>query len=468
MFITHIELTNFKCHTSSSFTFGKVNHFFGDNYAGKSSIGEAIVFCLFGNTKHGHKTLVKEYLQQGKTSMRVLVKLLVNNEEYIIVRTMNSRGTTNVFIGNEEADEKRIKNLIGDFQSFTYCFFPDIFPEEEKNTARSFLIDKLIPNKKNLEEYEREKNNLLKQQKSVSSSITFYEGQKAVLKKQLESFPSNQNLDIITLPENILVKKQHLKEELFSIQTQMDKLIQVGANHKANLVTCKEKLQELEAADQTSKEYCPTCHQKLPENQLHSVRLINQEKKSKLNDEIRALELKLEVEKREYQEISKQKVIIETELKNLDNHYPPLEKNDMAVQQLSEVEIRLTELRQKKNSLAQELKQIKHQMGELANNYQGQINQNLADTRIILFKQLKNGEFRPDFQITYKARPYRVLSNSEKVRCMLEIIRILNINANYPIFLDNLESITHLNAPETQVITATVKKGMPLTLKIKE
>jgi chromosome segregation ATPase len=467
MFITYIELTNFKCHTSSSFTFGKVNHFFGDNYAGKSSIGEAIVFCLFGVTKHGHKTFVKDYLKEGKTSMRVQVKLLVNNEEYIIVRRMNSRGTTNVFIGNEKADEKEIKKLIGDFQSYTYCFFPDIFPEEEKNTARSFLIDKLIPNKKDLEEYEREKNNLLKQQKSVSSSITFYEGQRAVLKKQLEALPSNQNLDN-TPPENILVKKKQLQDELFSIQKQMDELILEGANHKANLVSTKEKLQEIDSADQATKEYCPTCHQKLPESQLHSVGLINQEKKGKLHVEIQALEYKLEVEKREYQELSRQKDLLEAELKELNSRFPSHEKNDMAVQQLNEVENRLSEHKQKKNSLTQELKQIKHQMGELANTYQFQINQQLTDTRIMLFKQLKSGEFRPDFQITYKGRPYRVLSNSEKVRCMLEIIKIINKHANYPIFLDNLESITHLHAPDTQVITATVKKGMPLTLKIKE
>jgi hypothetical protein len=91
------------------------------------------------------------------------------------------------------------------------------------------------------------------------------------------------------------------------------------------------------------------------------------------------------------------------------------------------------------------------------------------DTRIDLFKQLKNGELQPDFQVTYKNQPYRVLSNSEKIRSMLEIISLINQekNVNYPLFLDNLESITHLNPPVTQIITATVKKGMPLTLKMK-
>ena len=102
--------------------------------------------------------------------------------------------------------------------------------------------------------------------------------------------------------------------------------------------------------------------------------------------------------------------------------------------------------------------------------FQNQIKKHLILIRIVLFKELKNGELRSDFQITYKNRPYRVLSNSEKVRCVLEIIAMINkyTQNDYPIFLDNLESVTQLEAPETQVITATVKKGIPLTLVVKD
>lgn len=94
----------------------------------------------------------------------------------------------------------------------------------------------------------------------------------------------------------------------------------------------------------------------------------------------------------------------------------------------------------------------------------------MTDTKIELYKQLKTGELRSDFQIIYKNRPYRVLSNSEKIRCILEIISLLNNRSpfTYPIFLDNLESVTHLTPPNTQVITAMVKKGVPLTLMVKE
>jgi DNA repair exonuclease SbcCD ATPase subunit len=468
MFIKKIELTNFKNHSSSHFNFGKTNHFFGDNYAGKSSIGEAIVFCLYGMTKHGYKGFVKDYLQVGKTSMKVQVTLAVNNHEYIIERKMNPKGTTSVFINNEAADDKNIKKLLGDYQTFIYCFFPDIFPEEDKNTARSYLINNLLNDKSSFDDIEKEKKRIVKQQKSASSTMTFFEGQKSILKKQIESNPSIQS---VSFPKNNFnEKKDQLLKELATLKS---KLEQHGIDEyqlHAKISSCKDSLKEIEVNEQLTGEYCPICHQVLPDTQIHSIRLINYEKKSSLNKELEVLEMKLKLGKGEYNNLYNRKTILEKELFEMDNAYPSDTHNSIPIEQLNDVENKLKEIIEKKNTLSLELKQIKNQMGQLANNYQNQINQYLNDTRIDLFKQLKNGELRPDFLITYKNRPYRVLSYSEKIRCMLEIISLINnvMKVKYPIFLDNLESITHLSPPETQIITATVKKGMPLTLKMKE
>jgi DNA repair exonuclease SbcCD ATPase subunit len=466
MYIKEIVLTNFKCHTNSHFQLGKTNHFFGDNFVGKSSIGEAIIFCLFGLTKHGYKGFVKDYLQEGKTSMKVQMNLMVNNQEYNIFRSMNGTSTTTVFLNNVKSNEKEIKELIGDYQSFVYCFFPEIFPQEDKNTARSFLINFLIEERNTLDDCEKEKNRIAMQQKSVQSSITFYEGQRSILKKQMENLPQ----DTSPIPENILQKKEQIKEELNVIQSKIENYVKEGYQLQATINSCNEKLKEIDSAENNIKEYCPTCHQPLPQNQLHTIRLINVEKKSALQKELEVFKLKIEMEKRAYMDLIDNKKTLEHELNELEKNYPSPQVIDFPVQQWTEVEEKLKELTQKKNTLAFELKKIKHQMGELANQYQNEINQFLNDTRIELFKQLKSGELRPDFQITYKNRPYRVLSNSEKVRCMLEIIDLINNKSKweYPIFMDNLESLTHLNAPKTQVITATVKKGFPLTLKIKD
>jgi hypothetical protein len=238
---------------------------------------------------------------------------------------------------------------------------------------------------------------------------------------------------------------------------------------QSKIGNCKDRLNEIEAKDQLNGEYCPTCHQKLPDAQLHSIRMINYETKNSLSQELEVLEIKLKIGIGEHENLLTKKKVMEQEIKELNARQTPTSENKVSVHQLNEVQNKLGELIKKKNSLSTELKQIKHQMGQLANQFQNQLNQGLMDTRIDLFKQLKSGELRPDFQITYKNRPYGVLSNSEKIRCMLEIISLINRikKVNYPLFLDNLESITHLNPPETQIITATVKKGMPLTLKMK-
>lgn len=472
MFIKKLELTNFKCHNSSQYHFGKINHFFGDNYTGKSSIGEAIVFCLFGMTKHGFKGYVKDYLQEGKTSMKVEVSLLFNNNEYIITRTMNTKGTTTAFINHEPAKESNIKKLLGDYQPFIYCFFPDIFPEEEKAATRTFIIKYLLNEKDTFDEFEKEKKRISKQIKQADSSRTYYEGQRSVLLKQIEAIPV-QTKEAIPTPEHVVARKKQLQEELEYNKSRLEKQLREGYQLQANVSSCRDKLKEIQLAEQSINEYCPTCQQKLPDNRIQAIRMDHFERKNKLLKEIDLLEKKLEAERRHYSDLSHSKTVLETELRALDEQFPDTPTNESTgklINQSESVELELKELAEKKTALSDELRQIKHRVGQLANSHQNHINKYLTDTRIDLFKQLKNGELRPDFLITYKNRPYRVSSYSEKIRCMLELIILINkeLKMTFPLFLDNLESITHLKLPDTQIFTATVKKGMPLTLKVKE
>jgi DNA repair exonuclease SbcCD ATPase subunit len=221
MFIKEIELTNFKSHTSSFYQFGKTNHFFGDNFAGKSSIREAIVFCLFGMTKHGYKGYAKDYLQSGKTTMKVRVSLLFHDQEYINVRLMNSKGTTTVSINHKDSNERDVKNIIGDYQSFIYCFFPDVFPEENKNTARTFLITELINDGTTFDDFEKAKSRITKQQKNVSSSITFYEGERTILQQQLDSLTGEEILN----NSNHSEKKNQLLAEVSQLNHKLEQIM---------------------------------------------------------------------------------------------------------------------------------------------------------------------------------------------------------------------------------------------------
>ncbi|MEW9053074.1 MAG: AAA family ATPase [Neobacillus sp.] len=470
MFIKSLELTNFKCHTSTRFEFGKTNHFFGDNYTGKSSIGDAIVFNLFGVTKHGFKGYTKDYLQAGQNSMKVDVVFQMQHQEFLLTRTMNSKGTTTVYLNTKKVKESEVKQLLGDYSRFIYCFFPEVFPEEEKSIARSYIIKSFLAEKDAFYDLEKEKSRIIKQQKDIESSKTFYEGQKSVLKRQIESLNGKQKITAAAIPPETQIKRQQLKEEVKSITIQLEGKIREGIELKTKLSTLKEKKSEPYFY---ISEQCPTCHQTVSNSQTSTIQLEHEKKKNALQNEIDFLEKELEEQRRQYSNLAKNKTILEEELEQIKKAFPSeiLEhKPGQQLIELEKVELIIADLLKKKADLAENLKNLKHQLGQLANQYQNQINQYFTYTKVELFKQLKNGELRPDFQITYKNRPYRVLSNSEKIRCMLEIIAAFNQNQPnpFPIFLDNLESITHLSQPATQIFTATVKKELPLTLKVKD
>jgi DNA repair exonuclease SbcCD ATPase subunit len=472
MFIKKLELTNFKCHTSCSYEFGQTNHFFGDNYTGKSSIGESIVFCLFGVTKHGYKGFVKDYLQEDKDYMKVNVVFLKDNQEYTLTRTMNAKGTTSAFLNRDKIKDKEIVKLLGDYNTFIYCFFPEVFPEEEKSSARSYIIKHLLAEKDEFDLLEKEKSQILKQQKNVESSRTFYEGQKAVLNAQIETMTERQRNGAHTIPPDIQQKKLELQNEIADINMKLEKNLREGLELSSKIKAIKDKCNEAEIENVSIGELCPTCHQTVPVAQVNHIRFLHKEKLNKFNSDIDLKEKELESIRQQHSTVKRQKTIAEESLAFLEKDFPIQmipEQPTEHLKELKNVEVKITELLQKKINLAENLKKVKHQLGELANSYQNQINQYLTHTKINLFKQLKNGELRTDFLISYKNRPYRVLSNSEKIRCMLEIITVFNQGKDYsyPIFLDNLESVTHLTQPNTQIITATVKKDVPLTLKIK-
>ncbi|MCY0875257.1 MAG: hypothetical protein OWT28_03130, partial [Firmicutes bacterium] len=80
----------------------------------------------------------------------------------------------------------------------------------------------------------------------------------------------------------------------------------------------------------------------------------------------------------------------------------------------------------------------------------------------------ETGEVRSVFRIFWKGRPYRTLSQSEKMRCDVEIGRVIASarNETMPVFVDNAEAVEHLFAEvfSGQVIAASVD-DCPLTIE---
>lgn len=91
--------------------------------------------------------------------------------------------------------------------------------------------------------------------------------------------------------------------------------------------------------------------------------------------------------------------------------------------------------------------------------------QALFDTLSInLFKEQKNGDIKPDFEIEMDGKGYRKLSLSEGIRAGLELREVLSEQSELvaPTFVDNAESITKFKEPSGQLIISRVVAGKEL------
>ncbi len=100
------------------------------------------------------------------------------------------------------------------------------------------------------------------------------------------------------------------------------------------------------------------------------------------------------------------------------------------------------------------------------------VGQHLDKVTLKLYDLVKStGEIKPTFKLMYEGREFQVLSGAERIKAGLEISNlIINLlNLQLPIFIDNSESITHYNKPNTQIIETRVVEGSELNVeKIKQ
>ncbi len=79
------------------------------------------------------------------------------------------------------------------------------------------------------------------------------------------------------------------------------------------------------------------------------------------------------------------------------------------------------------------------------------------------------GEVKDAFKFTYAGRRYDRLSLSEKIRAGMEVSELIKrlTGRNYPVFVDNMESVDDLNnvRPTGQVIMAKCVSGAPLAVR---
>lgn len=147
LFINKISITGFKGYKESvSYNLGHKTQISGDNGIGKSSISEAIAWCLLGTDVWGNEKATTKLVNDNKPKVtEVVLDFLLNDEPQTIIR--RKKGSTNEIYWNEKKSSTNdiAKEIFKVKDVFLSIFNPYYFPELTPKDAKQLLSDVLKP-----------------------------------------------------------------------------------------------------------------------------------------------------------------------------------------------------------------------------------------------------------------------------------------------------------------------------------
>lgn len=373
------------------------------NGVGKSSLTEAILYCLTGETLRGTNDVVNKYLNEGT---RIELNFIIDNDKYRLIRYKEDKefGTNlKIFINNQDKSGKGIR----DTQKILEQYLPDLntqllgsviilgqgLPQKFTNntpSGRKEILEKLsksdfmiqdIKDKLSLRKEQLSKD--LRQQEDLSlkntTELNLMNESLLKLNSQLQNLknPNEEDFDEqesnkkLTLYKNekldVVTKKASNKDNINSSQKEMNNLIKEENeacqtiyskykselnNKKDNITKLKLEISNLEKEIlklKNIKDICPTCGQKLKD--VHKVDTTNME------NELEVLEFNLEQYQTNYDNLLKeQDEEINKCKKDYESNYLVLESQSQDYYRLDEQYTKLeTTLQNNINNLTIEI-----------------------------------------------------------------------------------------------------------------
>ena len=137
-------------------------------------------------------------------------------------------------------------------------------------------------------------------------------------------------------------------------------------------------------------------------------------------------------------------------------------------QRTTEAKDRIKHLKEEKEAISAEIQSAMNFNAKKLDMQTELVTKHFDKVSLKLYDLVKStGEIKPTFKLLYEGREFQVLSGAERVKAGLEISNlIINLlGLQFPIFIDNAESITHYNKPNTQIIEARVVEGQELKVE---
>jgi DNA repair exonuclease SbcCD ATPase subunit len=516
--IKSLKMTGFKCHEkTASYLFGDQNSITGDNFVGKTTISEGIVWGLYGTDLNGSNQSFDRLLNNNSKSATVEIEVEIDGEVNRVVRTRKGSSTT-VDLNERHTKQDELDDLLPDRKIFLAAFTQKYFAGLTNKDQREFLINLLpaLDPKEVLSKLIQGDQGLLNgyrfydtdvmmkdfrdELKNIDSEIIRTKGQLDVLRGQLNAdIPVSRDFDesrVQELEDRIHSLRANVQQpELVDTRALDKRLSEIGAQYKL-LVSQKEKTEK--GTTFIPGTNCTHCGQVISEDHIHSLeenkRLLIMEIVAQMEDlkiegtEVRKTLDETVAENNERQ--SKHKISVTNQINQLDSELRELklrqqEVNDHnerrrsmiklqkdAQAQIDEKEKYIKELETSKFTEEQRIQALKNYIQTYAETQNEQAQKHLNRVTISLTKIVKSTqEVKPDFELLYDGKPYRVISTSEEIRCGLEIAKMIReiTGLQIPVFIDCKESITSkdFEAPaDIQYFTASVVEGSDLTLEV--
>ncbi|WP_456273597.1 AAA family ATPase [Bacillus sp. AK031] len=484
-----LRIENFKNHKSLLVEFGEVTNIAGRNGAGKSSIGDAVTWALYGTDTMGSKLDPKPIDAEEGTETRVELWIRFNDKDILLSRTQKK--TAKYFINeipkkatefNELLDEIFDKNLF--LSLFNPAYFFTQHWQDQRTQLLQYVKEPLnkevlaeLPKvlqteleeplkKHNLDDLEKLHREKAKQGKSnyeraaervltLEEQFSKTEEPSVDVEKYQKEIESLHGQRAAIDEENADRQKQIIARN--RIEGQIDNL-STQINQQKNIVQS--------IKDEEIQDACTTCGQPLKEDAITKVK---ENRQGRFNKEVakgKELVQKVNELKQLLAAMPEPADIDRTKLNEIEDKLMELQMKVKSSgmqkeleQDLQEAKVRKEQLRKEKNdsqSMVDAIKEFRAKRSELMVQ---KVDDLFSTIKVRLYETLKNGEERATFEIEMDGKPYSKLSTAEKIKAGLELIEVISKQSEVitPTFIDNAESILRFTAPSGQPIVARVK-----------
>lgn len=483
-----LYLENFKNHNKSNIEFADITTIEGRNGAGKSSVAEAVTWCLYGIDALGSKLDPKPLKDKDAETK---VELLIQVDDKKILLSRIQKKTTKYYINEVPEKATKFNELVSelfDKDLFLSLFNPTYFCTQNWQVQREqllsyiseptnkeilglmekvesrYLVDEL--KKKSLEDIEKiNRDRYNKNDKAYERTAEKF----LTLKEQLEKveLPSESEKELIERINAIQSEIRELKERGKESQRknqEKQKLEYESRNLEAKINQQKVMVNQIKG--EQINETCHTCGQALDGESIATIKENQRQRFEEAKEAGKEMVAQYKGAKEKLESLLSVNDATDYEkIRELDetgftaeNHLNKIRNAQNLQKEITEAEEQKETIRQDRNKALCTVDAIKVFKAKRSELMVKKVSDLFSNISVKLYELQKNGEEKPTFEIEMNKKPFSKLSTAEKIKCGLELVEVLSAQSDVvaPCFIDNSESILHFQKPIGQLITARV------------